>query len=207
MYKKDYHPDTDLIFKTKNYGFDSPKSVPLEPVSNALVQIDTALKKEETERIKEDVRINGRVDKEITDREAEDIKINNRVDKEIADRENADSEILKKCMKVSSHYIKVGYENTEKVMIPCFSAETLYYALFFITAPSNADKYIIGIPTFAKNIAIPSIVMRQGDTLLPFQFLRATELDDAEFYYYRSYGTIIPDNTGYRASLVINFTS
>lgn len=78
MYKKDYHPDTDLIFKTKNYGFDSPKSVPLEPLSNALVQIDAALKKEETERITEDVRINARVDKEITDREHVDISISNR---------------------------------------------------------------------------------------------------------------------------------
>lgn len=77
MYKKDYHPDTDLIFKTKNYGFDSPKSVPLEPLSNALVQIDAALRKEETERITEDVRINARVDKEITDRENTDISISN----------------------------------------------------------------------------------------------------------------------------------
>lgn len=79
MYKRDYHPDTDLIFKTKNYNFDSPKSVPLEPLSNALVQIDAALKKEETERIAEDVRINARVDKEITDRENTDISISNRL--------------------------------------------------------------------------------------------------------------------------------
>lgn len=77
MYKRDYHPDTDLIFKTKNYSFDSPKSVPLEPLSNALVQIDAALKKEETERIAEDVRINARVDKEITDRENTDIFLSN----------------------------------------------------------------------------------------------------------------------------------
>lgn len=79
MYKRDYHPDADLFFKTKNYGFDSPKSVPLEPLSNALVQIDAALKKEETERIAEDVRINARVDKEITDREDTDIAISNRL--------------------------------------------------------------------------------------------------------------------------------
>ena len=77
MYKRDYHPDTDLIFKTKNYNFDSPKSVPLEPLSNALVQIDAALKKEETERIAEDVKTNARVDKEITDRENTDIYISN----------------------------------------------------------------------------------------------------------------------------------
>lgn len=93
MYKRDYHPDENIVFDTKNYGFTSPKSTGLEPLSNALVQIDTALKKEETERIKEDIRINGRVDKEIADREAEDIKINNRIDKEIADRENADAAI------------------------------------------------------------------------------------------------------------------
>ena len=69
MYKKDYHPDENIIFKTENYNFDAPKSTPLEPLSNALVQIDAALKKEESERIAEDMRINGRVDKEIADRE------------------------------------------------------------------------------------------------------------------------------------------
>lgn len=78
MYKRDYHPDADLIFKTKNYGFDSPKSVPLEPLSNALIQIDTALKKEETERTAEDIRINSRIDKEIADRENADTTTNAR---------------------------------------------------------------------------------------------------------------------------------
>lgn len=75
MYKKDYHPDENIVFDTKNYGFTSPKSTGLEPLSNALVQIDAALKKEETERIEEDVRINGRIDKEITDRENADAAI------------------------------------------------------------------------------------------------------------------------------------
>lgn len=78
MYKRDYHPDENIVFDTKNYGFTSPKSTGLEPLSNALVQIDSALKKEETERIEEDVRINGRVDKEITDRENADTAINAR---------------------------------------------------------------------------------------------------------------------------------
>lgn len=78
MYKRDYHPDENIVFDTKNYGFTSPKSTGLEPLSNALVQIDAALKKEETERIKEDVRINGRIDKEITDRENADAAINAR---------------------------------------------------------------------------------------------------------------------------------
>lgn len=69
MYKRDYHPDENIIFKTENYNFDAPKSTSLEPLGNALVQIDAALKKEESERIAEDIRINGRVDKEIADRE------------------------------------------------------------------------------------------------------------------------------------------
>lgn len=89
MYKRNYHPDTDLIFKTKNYSFDSPKSVPLEPLSNALVQIDAALKKEETERIAEDVKINARVDKEITDRENTDIFISNRLTEYIVEMGSA----------------------------------------------------------------------------------------------------------------------
>lgn len=93
MYKRDYHPDENIVFDTKNYGFTSPKSTGLEPLSNALVQIDAALKKEETERIEEDVRINGRVDKEIADRETEDIRINSRIDNEITDRKSADAAI------------------------------------------------------------------------------------------------------------------
>lgn len=86
MYKRDYHPDENIVFDTKNYGFTSPKSTGLEPLSNALVQIDAALKKEETERIKEDVRINGRVDKEITDRENADNATNARfLTRQVAD--------------------------------------------------------------------------------------------------------------------------
>lgn len=75
MYKRDYHPDENIVFKTKKYGFDAPKSTPLEPLSNALVQIDAALKKEETDRIAEDERINARIDKEIADRENGDTYI------------------------------------------------------------------------------------------------------------------------------------
>lgn len=78
MYKRDYHPDENIVFKTKNYGFDAPKSTPLEPLSNALVQIDAALKKEETERTAEDIRINSRIDKEIADRENADTTTNAR---------------------------------------------------------------------------------------------------------------------------------
>lgn len=89
MYKKDYHPDNNLIFETKNYGFSSPKSTTLEPLSNALVQIDDALKKEETERIAEDVRINSRIDKEITDRENVDISISNRLSEYIVEMGSA----------------------------------------------------------------------------------------------------------------------
>ena len=93
MYKKDYHPDENIVFKTKNYGFDAPKSTPLEPLSDALVQIDAALKKEEIDRITEDERINARVDKEIADREGGDERINARIDSEIADRKGGDAEI------------------------------------------------------------------------------------------------------------------
>lgn len=75
MYKRDYHPDENIVFKTKNYGFTSPKSTSLEPLSNALVQIDAALKKEETDRAAEDIRINARIDKEISDRENGDAYI------------------------------------------------------------------------------------------------------------------------------------
>lgn len=70
MYKKDYHPDENIVFKTKNYGFDAPKSTPLEPLSNALVQIDTAMQTEKTERTKSDITLDEKIEKEIEDRKA-----------------------------------------------------------------------------------------------------------------------------------------
>lgn len=70
MYKRDYHPDENIVFKTKNYGFDAPKSTPLEPLSNALVQIDAALKNENTERIERDTTLDEKINKEIEDRKA-----------------------------------------------------------------------------------------------------------------------------------------
>lgn len=88
MYKRDYHPDKDIVFKTKNYKFDAPKSTPLEPLSNALVQIDSALKAEESARIVEDARINARVDKEIADRESADAIIHAKLDDITAGRKN-----------------------------------------------------------------------------------------------------------------------
>lgn len=105
MYKKDYHPDENIVFDTKNYGFTSPKSTGLEPLSNALVQIDAALKKEETERIEEDARINRRVDKEITERIKEDVRINGRVDKEITDREDTDIAISNR---ITEYTVQMG---------------------------------------------------------------------------------------------------
>lgn len=79
MYKRDYHPDENIVFKTKNYGFDAPKSTPLEPLGNALVQIDAALKKEETDRIVQDVNINARIDTEMAIRESADEAIRSMV--------------------------------------------------------------------------------------------------------------------------------
>ena len=66
MYKKDYHPDENIVFDTKNYGFTSPKSTGLEPLSNALVQIDAALKKEENDRENTDIAISNRISEYIS---------------------------------------------------------------------------------------------------------------------------------------------
>ena len=70
MYARDYHPDESLVFKTKNYNFEAPKSTPLEPLSNALVQIDSALKNEATMRAETDSALDAKIDKEIADRKA-----------------------------------------------------------------------------------------------------------------------------------------
>lgn len=153
MYKRDYHPDENIVFDTKNYGFTSPKSTGLEPLSNALVQIDAALKKEETERIEEDVRINGRVDKEITDRKAEDVRIDARVSKEITDRENADENILNVTLKKSNYNIMAAFNNYDKEIYPAYQIGNVIYSIAWLyQGKTSAGTFTIWIPKNAQNV-------------------------------------------------------
>ena len=135
MYKRDYHPDENIVFKTKNYRFTSPKSTGLEPLSNALVQIDAALKKEETERIEEDVRINGRVDKEI------------------ADRKKADENILNITLRQSNYNIMAAFNNSNKETYPAYQIGNVIYSIAWLYQPkNNSGNFTIWIPKNAQNV-------------------------------------------------------
>lgn len=79
MYARDYHPDENMVFKTKNYGFTSPKSTPLDPVGNMAVQIDNALKLEEVARTDEDLRLGGLISAETANRINADKAIDSRI--------------------------------------------------------------------------------------------------------------------------------
>lgn len=181
-------------------------------MSNALVQIDTALKKEETERIKEDVRINGRVDKEITDREAEDIKINSRIDNEITDRENADNmtnnilnALSNNAMKNIGRMCAVKWsDDAEMSYIPTFESQGIYYAKINYT--SRGGKELILYLPQPSTIFLPAITIVKEDSTLGLRgFDRKPSLDQNDM---TAYGTDVLPTSSYtfRFSFWIQFT-
>lgn len=65
MYKKDYHPDENLIYETEHYKFPVSKSTTEDPDLDRTVKIDKALYNEAKVRLNEDTKLNKRVDDEI----------------------------------------------------------------------------------------------------------------------------------------------
>lgn len=65
MYKKDYHPDENLIYETEHYKFPVSKSTTEDPDLDRTVKIDKALYDEAKVRLNEDTKLNKRVDDEI----------------------------------------------------------------------------------------------------------------------------------------------
>lgn len=72
MYKKDYHPDKNLIYETEHYKFPVSKSTTEDPDLNRTVKIDEALYNEAKVRLNEDTKLNKRVDAETKNRENAD---------------------------------------------------------------------------------------------------------------------------------------
>lgn len=178
MYKKDYYPDESIVFDTKNYGFTSPKSAGLEPLSNALVQIDAALKKEETDRIAEDVRINGRVDKEIVDRTNAD----NTISAQLKNLENAD---MRNIGAICA--IKWSGE-AELTYVPTFKSKDIYYAkINYVQGTDHqGEEFVIYLPQ-PVSLFLPAIPIVKADESIGFLgFSRKTSLDQNNLY---AYGT------------------
>lgn len=65
MYKKDYHPDENLIYETEHYKFPVSKSTTEDPDLARTVKIDKALYDEAKVRLNEDTKLNKKIDDEI----------------------------------------------------------------------------------------------------------------------------------------------
>lgn len=63
MYKRDYHPDENLIFETEHYKFPVSKSTTEDPDLARTVKIDEALYDEAKVRLNEDTKLNKKIDK------------------------------------------------------------------------------------------------------------------------------------------------
>lgn len=77
MYKKDYHPDENLIYETEHYKFPVSKSTTEDPDLARTVKIDKALYDEAKVRLNEDTKLNKKIDDEAEERENTDISIYN----------------------------------------------------------------------------------------------------------------------------------
>lgn len=72
MYKKDYHPDENLIYETEHYKFPVSKSTTEDPDLARTVKIDEALYDEAKVRLNEDTKLNKKIDDETKNRENAD---------------------------------------------------------------------------------------------------------------------------------------
>ena len=72
MYKKDYHPDENLIYETEHYKFPVSKSTIEDPDLERTVKIDEALYDEAKVRLNEDTKLNKKIDDETKNRENAD---------------------------------------------------------------------------------------------------------------------------------------
>lgn len=72
MYKKDYHPDENLIYETEHYKFPVSKSTTEDPDLARTVKIDEALYYESKVRLNEDTKLNKKIDDETKNRENAD---------------------------------------------------------------------------------------------------------------------------------------
>lgn len=61
MYKKDYHPDENLIYETEHYKFPVSKSTTEDPDLARTIKIDEALYDEAKVRLNEDTKLNKKL--------------------------------------------------------------------------------------------------------------------------------------------------
>lgn len=171
MYKKDWHPDENLIYETEHYKFPVSKSTTEDPDLDRTVKIDEALYNEAKVRLNEDT------------------KLNKKIDNEIKNRITSDNALDQKMMKKSAIYIKYGFEGNVNVIQECYECNNKGFAIVPVTNSHNGAQYfyimIYGNVTTVKisNAALPKSV---NGVLYDFPFSHVSELDTNERKAYRS---------------------
>ncbi len=171
MYKKDYHPDENLIYETEHYKFPVSKSTTEDPDLDRTVKIDEALYNEAKVRLNEDT------------------KLNKKIDDEIKNRITSDNALEQKMMKKSAIYIEYGFEGNVNVIQECYECDGKGFAIVPVVNSYNGSQYfyimIYGNVTSVEisNAALPKNV---GGALYNFPFLHVSELDTNERKAYRT---------------------
>lgn len=171
MYKRDYHPDENLIYETEHYKFPVSKSTTEDPDLERTVKIDEALYSEAKVRLNEDT------------------KLNKKIDDEIKNRITSDNALEQKMMKKSAIYIEYGFEGNVNVIRECYECDGNGFAIVPVLNSDNGAQYfyimIYGNVTNVKisNAALPKTV---GGALYDFPFSHVSALDTNERRAYRS---------------------
>lgn len=171
MYKKDYHPDENLIFETEHYKFPVSKSTTEDPDLARTVKIDKALYDEAKIRLNEDT------------------KLNKKIDDEIKNRITSDNALEQKMMKKSAIYIEYGFEGNVNVIQKCYECNGRCFAFVPVMNSHNGAQYfyimIYGNVTTVEisNAALP---IKVGGELHDFPFLHVSALDTNERKAYRT---------------------
>lgn len=171
MYKKDYHPDENLIYETEHYKFPVSKSTTEDPDLDRTVKIDEALYDEAKVRLNEDT------------------KLNKKIDDEIKNRITSDNALEQKMMKKSAIYIKYGFEGNVNVIQECYECDGKGFAIVPVVNSRNGSQYfyimIYGNVTSVaiSNAALPKTV---GGALYNFPFSHVRALDTNERKAYRT---------------------
>lgn len=191
MYKKDYHPDENLIFETEHYKFPVSKSTTEDPDLERTVKIDEALYDEAKVRLNEDT------------------KLNKKIDDEIKNRITSDNALEQKMMKKSAIYIKYGFEGNVNVIQECYECDGKGFAIVPVPNSHNCAQYfyimIYGNVTNVEisNAALPKTV---SGVLYDFPFSHVSELDRNERKAYRTTNQIPQIITVGRDFVIVSFS-
>lgn len=171
MYKKDYHPDENLIFETEHYKFPVSKSTTEDPDLERTVKIDEALYDEAKVRLNEDT------------------KLNKKIDDEIKNRITSDNALEQKMMKKSAIYIKYGFERKVNAIQECYECDGKGFAIVPVPNSYNGEQHFyIMIYGNVTNVVISNAVLQKTacGALYVFPFSHVSELDTNERIAYRT---------------------